>query len=69
MKTIFENIKKNYILKYAFGIFVIQSLFSFYNSIKLDSIDLLISGIVGNFYNFLILYVLGLILTKERKEK
>lgn len=67
MKIIFENIRKNYIVKIAFIIFIIQSIFSFYNSIKLDSIDLLISGVVDHFFWFLVLYALGLIALKERK--
>ena len=53
MKIIFDNVKNNYLVKYAFVIFVIQCIFGFYNSIRLDSIDLLISGIVENTYKFL----------------
>ena len=67
MKIIFDNVKNNYLVKCAFVIFVIQCIFSFYNSIRLDSIDLLISGVVENIYKFLILYALGLIIKKERK--
>ena len=67
MKIIFDNVKNNYLVKYAFVIVVIQCIFGFYNSIRLDSIDLLISGIVENTYKFLILYALGLIVNKERK--
>lgn len=67
MKIIFDNIKKNYLTKIAFVVFCVQCLFSFYNSIELDSIDLLISGVLDNFYWFLVLYALSLVAIKERK--
>lgn len=67
LKVIFDNVKNNYLVKYAFIIFVIQCIFSFYNSIRLDSIDLLISGVVENTYKFLILYALGVIIKKEKR--
>ncbi len=69
MKIIFENMKTNYFIKIAFVIFIIECLISFYNSIELDSIDLLFKGIVQNFYWFLILYALGLIIEKKGSNK
>ena len=67
MKTIFENIKTNHLAKIAFIILIIQCVFDFYDSIKLDNVNVLIKGIIDNFYWFLLLYVLILNTKKERK--
>lgn len=69
MKIIFENIKKNYFIKIAFIIFIVQCIFSFYNSISLDSIDILFSGIINNFSTFLMLYALGFLVDKGGKNE
>ena len=64
---IFENIKTNYLIKIAFIIFIIQRVFDFYSSIKLDNINVLLTGIIDNFYWFLVLYVLCLSIVKEKQ--
>ena len=69
MKKIFDNVKKNYFIKISFIIFIIQCVISFYNSITLDSMDVLFIGIVNNFSSFLILYGLGMLIGKEEKNE
>lgn len=68
MKKIFENVKKNYFIQIAFIVFIIECIFSFYNSISLDSIDVLFSGVLSNFSTFLMLYALGFLVDNGGKK-
>lgn len=62
MKEMLQNLKSNFYLKMVSLLFILKFLFDFYWSIKLDSIDQLLSGLLNNFTYFLILYALGMIM-------
>lgn len=62
MKEMLQNLKSSFYLKMVSLLFIIKFLFDFYWSIKLDSIDQLLSGLLNNFTYFLILYALGMIM-------
>lgn len=68
MKLIFKNIMSSFFLKLVFVLFILQFLFDFYWSIKLDSIDTLLSGLLENITTFLVLYALGMLI-KEKGSK
>mgnify|MGYP004503070275 FL=1 len=62
MKEMLQNLKSSFYLKMVSLLFILKFLFDFYWSIKLDSIDQLLSGLLNNFTYFLILYALGMIM-------
>ncbi len=62
MKEMLQNLKSSFYLKMVSLLFILKFLFDFYWSIKLDSIDHLLSGLLNNFTYFLILYALGMIM-------
>lgn len=68
MKILLKNLISSFFLKLVFLLFVLKFLFDFYWSIKLDSIDQLLSGTLNNITYFLILYALGMIM-KEKGNK
>lgn len=68
MKLMFKNIMSSFFLKLVFVLFILQFLFDFYWSIKLDSIDTLLSGLLENITTFLVLYALGMLI-KEKGSK
>lgn len=68
MKGMLKNLTSSFFLKLVAGLFIIKFLFDFYWSIKLDSIDQLLSGTLNNTTNFLILYALGMLM-KEKGNK
>ena len=68
MKQMFKNIMSSFFLKLVFVLFILQFLFDFYWSIKLDSIDTLLSGLLENITTFLVLYALGMLI-KEKGSK
>ena len=68
MKILLKNLISSFFLKLVSLLFVLKFLFDFYWSIKLDSIDQLLSGTLNNITYFLILYALGMIM-KEKGNK
>lgn len=62
-----KNLGSSFFLKSIAILFVVKFLFDFYCSIRIDSIEKLISNTLDNLTYFLILYALGLIIKKERK--
>lgn len=66
MKTMFENIKNSFYLQLASGIFVVQTFFSFYESIKYESMTYFLNGLVDNLFWFLVLYALGVLMNKKK---
>ncbi len=68
MKVMLKNLTSSLFLKLVAGLFILKFLFDFYWSIKLDSIDQLLSGTLNNITYFFILYALG-ILIKEKGSK
>lgn len=68
MKVMLKNLTSSFFLKLVAGLFILKFLFDFYWSIKLDSIDQLLSGTLNNITYFLILYALGMLI-KEKGSK
>lgn len=66
MKAMFENIKNSFYLQIASGIFVVQTFFSFYESIKYESMTYFLNGLVDNLFWFLVLYALGVLMNKKK---
>lgn len=66
MKAMFENIKNSFYLQLASGIFVVQTFFSFYESIKYESMTYFLNGLVDNLFWFLVLYALGVLMNKKK---
>ncbi len=62
MKEMLQNLKSSFYLKMVSLLFILKFLFDFYWSIKLDSIDQLLSSLLNNITYFLILYALGMIM-------
>lgn len=69
MKEMSGNIKKSFFLKLVFIYFIVECFLSFYNSLRLDSIDTLINGVLNNFMWFLILYALGVLISGKEVKK
>ena len=69
MKEIIDNIKKSFYLKVVSAYFIIECIISFYNSIELDSINAFVNGLLNNLMWFLILYALGVLISRKETKK